>query len=165
MNMWERLKYNIKDVFKKTEPVVEKKKEEEIVVKIPVRIAGVYNLYTESHEYETVHHHHSYKQTGWFVHMNVKAVIQIMVDGVKKKLTLEDSIELAGAYWSEEKMYRYFMARTEEKRNKTIEEGMKRLVIKRLKEEKLKDAKEQFLNLGKVEFDIKIEINEESIKE
>ncbi|QIW89869.1 hypothetical protein PQE71_gp187 [Bacillus phage Izhevsk] len=164
MNMWERLKGQIKDVFKKTEPVVEKEKEE-VVVKIPVRVAGVYNFFTKSQEYETVHHHHSYKQTGWFVHMNVKAVVQVVIDGVKKKLVIEDSIELAGAYWTEEKMYRYFMGRTEEKRNKTIEEGMKRLVIKRLKEEKLKDAKEQFLNLGKVEFDIKIEVNEESIKD
>lgn len=164
MNKWERLKFRIKDVFKKNEPVAEKEKEE-VVVKIPVRVAGVYNFFTQSQEYETVHHHHSYKQTGWFVHMNVKAIVQVVIDGVKKKLVIEDSIELAGAYWSEEKMYRYFMARPEEKRNKTIEEGMKRLVIKRLKEEKLKDAKEQFLNIGKVEFDIKIEINEEVLKD
>lgn len=118
MSKWEnfklRVKLQFKDVFKKTEPVVEKEKEEEIVVKIPVRIAGVYNLFTESKEYETVHHRHSYMQTGWFVHMNVKAIIQVVVNGNKKKLVLEDSIELAGAYWSEEKMYRYFMARTEE---------------------------------------------------
>ncbi|UGO51246.1 2Fe-2S ferredoxin-like protein [Bacillus phage vB_BanS_Skywalker] len=162
MNKWERLKFRIKDVFKKTEPVAEKK-EEKIVVHIPVRVAGLYNFYTEKQEHEEYYRHstHAYTYNAWYVHMNVKAMVSLTINGIKYRFKIEDSIEVLGYFREEDAMYSAFM---KAEREILVKEGLKRLVAKKFKEEQAKNDKEAFNNLGRIEFDIKIEIEEEKLK-
>ncbi|UGO46253.1 hypothetical protein PQE74_gp170 [Bacillus phage vB_BanS_Chewbecca] len=172
MNMWERLKEQVKDTFKKTEPVIEKEPEvkekepEEIIVTVPARVAGVYNLYSEytKKDYFSYQRMERVDYEIWCIHMNVKAMVELTVNGVKSRFKIEDTVELIEGKYGEDSLYKFFMSRTDERKKELIEEGLNKLVIKTFNDNKLKDYKEQFQNLGKVEFDIKIEVNEEKLQ-
>ena len=165
MNKWESLKRQFKDVFKKTEPVVEKEKEEDVVVQVPVRIAGVYEFEVTKDEVEVSYgiSGQTYKETEYSIVMKVKAIAQFVVNEEKIRVTIDDKVGIVTRHRNEESLYRGFIQNTK-LRNELIEMGMKKLVIKQFNEDKLKSNKEAFEKLGKIEFDIKIEIREDNLK-
>lgn len=176
MNMWERIvgifvKKQRDDVQETLDLLHKKDKEKEIepeetIVTVPARVAGVYNLYSEytKKDYFSYQRMERVDYEIWCIHMNVKAMVEITVNGVKSRFKIEDTVELIEGKYGEDSLYKFFMSRTDERKKELIEEGLNKLVIKTFNDNKLKDYKEQFQNLGKIEFDIKIEVNEEKLQ-
>jgi len=174
MNIWERLmRVFVKEQNGKSEKEIEKevveyltseeylkKKEEEN--KKPttnVSIKGTYSLYSDYYE-DTTASRYQPSRSGWRIMLKINAVAKVNVYGKEREVKLTDEVEeIFGRSWYEESLCRNFMQLDEEEKQKLIKKGMVRMAVDKVKEQQLKDFKEEF-NLAnkKTEFDIKIEV-------
>ncbi|UUV46991.1 hypothetical protein [Bacillus phage vB_BanS-Thrax5] len=149
MNIWERLMR----VFVKPEPVIEKKNDEVIVIKTPVRIAGTYRFYRDFLE------ENSWQYEGHVICIHIKAIAEVEVNGTKRRFIIDDNKILTDRFTYEYHAYIKFfqwMNETPESFNNTIQEEMLSMVREKIEAEKEKDLKEQFENFKKVEFDLEL---------